>query len=582
MSYSMDIKPFIDILVKIGHVKNWFHVLFRSIFRMVISKTDLFIYYYAYSTIQKMESFAEIQEFQMKFFGISMMMSVLLMTYSYYNTQNKVSTDSRLYIDVIVKLSKCLQTNPDFIWMEKYGGEHIYNTLQTLGYSLTLFIDWSTDFIQLSISLIIQIVVFIKASSIGYVELFFIGIIMIVINIILYKLSKRFDNIELTDKLSKMSSNVKKENLNLFKSFQDRTIHRELDSMLNSYENNDVTLAQLRSQVRTTNYLKYRSIWIASGFITGITTILVTYFYKGSVKEYLIFYFIEQTMLIQISSGIGFVITQLSEFDQVKEKFEESNEIIHQITKQQNNVDIQPYPFSNNTVIDVLPFSAVLTNGKREYEVKSTNSIKIHPKDRVIVKGESGHGKSTFVKMLFGIVEQSKGGLCLDDLYYQSFAGIQSYITYHRQDALSFVEGTIMQIITGIPNVIPTNEMIWMASSALQLAQISYEFSVNSTEIYDRSNTSGGQQSRLNLAHVLYLILTTNRQIIILDEIDKGISKQLADKMYHALFTRFTDKTIIVIAHHEPSDGLFNHTIRVENGVVSEIEEPLLIFEDIV
>lgn len=165
------------------------------------------------------------------------------------------------------------------------------------------------------------------------------------------------------------------------------------------------------------------------------------------------------------------------------------------------------------------------------------------------VVGISGSGKSTFIDVLLGLIEPSKGELLID--------GTPINNTNRRawQNAIGFVsqsifltEGTIAENVAFglVENEIDTVQV----QHALQLARLE-EFVQTlpqgiKTHVGERGvKLSGGQRQRIGIARALY----QNAQVLIFDEATNALDSITEQLVMDAVHDFGDKKTIVLVAH---------------------------------
>ncbi|WP_412561539.1 peptidase domain-containing ABC transporter [Winogradskyella sp. MIT101101] len=98
----------------------------------------------------------------------------------------------------------------------------------------------------------------------------------------------------------------------------------------------------------------------------------------------------------------------------------------------------------------------------REEDILKNVSLKIHPKSRILVKGESGAGKSSLLRLIGGVIEPTKGKIYLDK-YMLSNINLNHYRSHFGMslaDETPF-EGTIRENITFGNTEISDEQLMW-------------------------------------------------------------------------------------------------------------------------
>lgn len=180
-------------------------------------------------------------------------------------------------------------------------------------------------------------------------------------------------------------------------------------------------------------------------------------------------------------------------------------------------------------------------------EILKNYSCRIHPGEHIMLSGKSGAGKSTFIKLLAGLLKPQSGRICLDGLDLASLRldTYYSQITYLTQETPLF-DGSLRENLI-FDREAPDEALI----GALHKVQLQdwYDQLPDGleTQLGERGITmSGGERQRLALARLWF----QPSQIVILDEATSALDPQTERKVLSAAAERLRGKTVVMIAHH--------------------------------
>lgn len=185
-------------------------------------------------------------------------------------------------------------------------------------------------------------------------------------------------------------------------------------------------------------------------------------------------------------------------------------------------------------------------------------TFKIKAQSLVLLKGPSGIGKSTLLKLLLGFYPITSGKLLLktETNTYDITANTRSYFTYVPQDHM-ILSGTIRENL----NLYKTHDDQALIQA---LKDVSLYDELTNEDILDiQLNEKGarlsiGQIQRLAIARALL----KDAPIICLDEVTSALNIQLEETLIKHLKT-LKNKTIILISHHQLDDKLFDQIIHL-------------------
>ncbi|MFP4847179.1 peptidase domain-containing ABC transporter [Winogradskyella sp. PE311] len=99
---------------------------------------------------------------------------------------------------------------------------------------------------------------------------------------------------------------------------------------------------------------------------------------------------------------------------------------------------------------------------QRDQSILNQISLKIKPKSRILVRGESGSGKSSLLRLIAGVIEPTKGSVYIDEYSLRNINlnHYRSHLGLSLADETPF-EGTIKENITfGNPNI-SEDQLLW-------------------------------------------------------------------------------------------------------------------------
>jgi ATP-binding cassette subfamily B protein len=189
--------------------------------------------------------------------------------------------------------------------------------------------------------------------------------------------------------------------------------------------------------------------------------------------------------------------------------------------------------------------------------------------ERVAVIGESGSGKSTFLKVLHGMYPNAEAKLQVDDAdgFDTSFADIDLKTMLVPQEPEIFSSTIGENITLGINYSDAAVELAAHISAFDKVvAELprGYESVVNEKGV----NLSGGQKQRLALARAI--LFSTDKDIILLDESTSSVDPENETEIYERIFDTFHDKTVIASIHKMNLLRLFDRIVMFEEGKIAD------------
>ncbi|MCD4848631.1 MAG: ATP-binding cassette domain-containing protein [Candidatus Aegiribacteria sp.] len=170
-------------------------------------------------------------------------------------------------------------------------------------------------------------------------------------------------------------------------------------------------------------------------------------------------------------------------------------------------------------------------------------SFEIQQRDKVVILGKSGSGKSSLFSMILGFVKPSEGEVIFDGMRVdeKSIWDIRKKVAYIDQD-VSIGSGNIIDLL-GFVSRLKTNMHLDFSKDKvddlLRYFELTGDFIDKNVE-----DLSGGERQRL--AVVISVLL--ERNIFFLDEVTSSLDKHLKKKVAD-YFVKRKDWTSLVISH---------------------------------
>jgi ABC-type bacteriocin/lantibiotic exporter with double-glycine peptidase domain len=182
--------------------------------------------------------------------------------------------------------------------------------------------------------------------------------------------------------------------------------------------------------------------------------------------------------------------------------------------------------------------------------------------DKVLVSGNSGTGKSTFLNILSGMSKPDSGKILYDnkDIYrkYSLKPGVIGYVTQHN---LIFAGNVIENICFKKKSKLTRNELknLQKIIKVLNLQNIGENLEELNLSI-DAPEISGGQKQRIAIARVLY----SNPQILVLDESTSALDINSERSIIENIL-KYYPKLTLILSSHRISKKYFNKKILIKS-----------------
>ena len=193
-------------------------------------------------------------------------------------------------------------------------------------------------------------------------------------------------------------------------------------------------------------------------------------------------------------------------------------------------------------------------------DIKMLFNFSVNQKEKVLVFGNSGIGKSTLAKILTGFYKPLSGMIH----FYNNNIELSHipYISYLEQDGYLFNLPIKDNILFGDEYV---NEKYTKILKICCLEELIAEYGDKKIGV-NGNKLSGGQCKRILLARALY----KDAPIYVFDEITSSLDENLIDTILDNLYTYLSEKIVIFIDHNNKLKMYVDTIIKVSstNGVV--------------
>jgi len=197
---------------------------------------------------------------------------------------------------------------------------------------------------------------------------------------------------------------------------------------------------------------------------------------------------------------------------------------------------------------------------KKESDVLKNINFKIYKNDIVGLIGQSGSGKSTFLKLLMGFYPPYKGKIFLDNIEMINSLDVwQNSIGYVPQKLLLLDESILFNITLDRNIDIKNNKHLKKIFEISSLSDF-VSYSKLNKKIGERgSKISGGQAQRISIARALY----NNPSTLILDEPTANLDRKTGIKILKNIKNHCKNNRIVIVTHNEKDLFICNKIFKI-------------------
>ncbi len=231
-----------------------------------------------------------------------------------------------------------------------------------------------------------------------------------------------------------------------------------------------------------------------------------------------------------------------------------------------HNTKIQKFTHWKKIHIKTLQFGY-----KKNISDINIQNFVLHKGEKIAVIGESGGGKTTFLKLLHGLYDKAKSNIIITQNNNISteittnFTDINIKSTLVPQEPELFSSTILENITFGIdfsPQEIQEILEIAKCKTFIEKLPNTIHSKVNEKGV----NLSGGQKQRIALARAL--LFAKNKELILLDESTSSVDPKNEGEIYNNIFKTFHNTTIIASIHKMNLLKFFDTIIIFDKGEI--------------
>ena len=318
------------------------------------------------------------------------------------------------------------------------------------------------------------------------------------------------------------------------------------------------------------SFLYNHIYWDSKRIYCFASRYLVIPLIKQKVICSILVYFIGGIFVIQGSMTIGEIVSFSSFFSLVTSAMDFLSSGRADLLAQQSMIDrvlctlqaekskMLPVDSTNNYNIRISGLSFSYDNKMILDDV----SFSVQEGDRIEISGKSGCGKSTFVKLLAGLIEPQSGIILIGDQPIRNIDEKERYkrICYVAQDSCLFQMSVRENLLLAKSNASEEEMKTVCQLVGLEMEDAAFAEGLDTIVGKEGDMISGGQKQRLILARTLL----RDADIYILDEATSHLDRRSEKEVLDNIDRTLAGKTIVYIAHHEDQEKSAAKKIALE------------------
>ncbi len=250
---------------------------------------------------------------------------------------------------------------------------------------------------------------------------------------------------------------------------------------------------------------------------------------------------------------------------------------------------IQSYKFSFPAVLSVydeLQYKEKIILTPQKYDINQINlndvtfsypntskelfknlNLQIKSGDKILLIGESGIGKSTFLDVLVGLQKPDSGNIVINDsITLDNKENLTNSLSYVSQKVFLFNKSLKFNVTLSEEDF--DQQKFEKAIKTANLINLipNLKDGINTKLGESGAILSGGQKQRVMIARALY----KNDTFLIMDEPTSSLDSEMSNLIIKPLINK-KDLTLIMVSHNEDFKRLFKKVLKIKNSSILEI-----------
>ena len=216
-------------------------------------------------------------------------------------------------------------------------------------------------------------------------------------------------------------------------------------------------------------------------------------------------------------------------------------------------------------IIETRGITREFQNGEVLTRVLKGVNLNVYDGEFLVVLGESGCGKSTFLNIIGGMDRATSGSFSFEGV--EMGEATQAQLTAYRRDNIGFIfqSYNLMPNLTALQNLRLIAELVddpMDCEEALRLVGLGDKMNSYPSQL------SGGQQQRVSIARAL----VKRPKLIFADEPTAALDYATSIEVLGALEEVVrAGTTLVMVTHNEEITRMANRVVRIRNGQTSEV-----------
>ena len=424
------------------------------------------------------------------------------------------------------------------------------------------------DFIIRNMLTIVSLFIYLTYynKKLGLLFIFFMSMIILITYKYYHTCKNLYASIEVNyDKTHEEIEDIMSNLISIFNSRKVNEETKRIQNIDNLVYKGNMKLNQCRNKFRmfyTITFiviilgLNYYSYKLYQNKELNLKTFISVFIINYSLLDIFMSLYHETNEFMGTQSSINLLIDYLN--NELPSKVEDKGKLIPESYKQEKHIHIQ---FKN------LSFKYPNTN---KLILKNIN-LEIKPKEKIIIMGNIGSGKSTFSKLILRFLNGHTGDILINGISNKelSIEDIRSKIVYIPQHPNLFNRSLKDNLLYGLKDISIDQIFDKLDNIGLESLRRKFMKILNKDVGKLGSNLSGGQRQIVWLLRNLFF----NSKVIILDEPTSSLDPETKNKIIKLIKELSKNRTVIIITHDKTilQEGFHNRLIKFKDGKIDKI-----------
>lgn len=269
--------------------------------------------------------------------------------------------------------------------------------------------------------------------------------------------------------------------------------------------------------------------------------------------------------LDKIYQAIGSFTGYYSALVEASTSYEDATTIFQEASEMRRNETSFNFDRSWNSLkIEHLSFKY----GKEDKTVLRSVGFDIHRGEKIALVGPSGGGKSTFLKIMGGLLVPEDYKISSDKQQNVYIGDIAKVSLLLPQEPEIFSESVMYNLTMGdhyTPEEIKYFTELCKVDRVIQKLPLGFDNNLAEKGL----NLSVGEKQRLAMTRGLLKV--SQKDILLLDEPTSSLDPKTEKEIFIGIINHFTDRTIVTACHRLALVPLFDKIIYVRHGIIEEV-----------